>query len=172
VQALRFPDRTTPIGKMINAYLTNAAEMDDHALHLLFSANRWEARHQIESLLTSGVSVVVDRYAYSGVAFSAAKGLDLDWCKKPDVGLPAPDVVIYMHLAIEDAVKRGDFGAERYEKVDFQRSVQDVFKKLQQPGWKVVDANQTVEDVHAQLKAIALEAISAHGETPIARISY
>ncbi len=28
---------------MINAYLSNATELDDHAIHLLFSANRWEA---------------------------------------------------------------------------------------------------------------------------------
>lgn len=28
---------------MINAYLTNAKELDDRAIHLLFSANRWEA---------------------------------------------------------------------------------------------------------------------------------
>jgi len=39
-------DRTTEIGKMINAYLTNATEMDDNALHLLFSANRWEAVYE------------------------------------------------------------------------------------------------------------------------------
>ena len=41
---LRFPDRDTTIGGMINAYLTNKAELDDHAVHLLFSANRWEKR--------------------------------------------------------------------------------------------------------------------------------
>lgn len=28
---------------MINAYLSKAAELDDRAVHLLFSANRWEA---------------------------------------------------------------------------------------------------------------------------------
>lgn len=28
---------------MINAYLAKATELDDHAIHLLFSANRWEA---------------------------------------------------------------------------------------------------------------------------------
>jgi hypothetical protein len=27
---------------MIDAYLRSAAEMDDRAVHLLFSANRWE----------------------------------------------------------------------------------------------------------------------------------
>jgi dTMP kinase len=37
------PDRSTPIGQMIDAYLRSQAEMDDHVIHLLFSANRWEA---------------------------------------------------------------------------------------------------------------------------------
>jgi dTMP kinase len=27
---------------MIDAYLQSKAELDDHAIHLLFSANRWE----------------------------------------------------------------------------------------------------------------------------------
>ena len=35
-------DRTTPIGIMIDSYLRNATDMDDRAIHLLFSANRWE----------------------------------------------------------------------------------------------------------------------------------
>lgn len=35
-------DRTTSIGQMINAYLQSKADLDDHAIHLLFSANRWE----------------------------------------------------------------------------------------------------------------------------------
>ena len=35
-------DRTTAIGKMIDAYLRTNIEMDDHVVHLLYSANRWE----------------------------------------------------------------------------------------------------------------------------------
>jgi dTMP kinase len=38
-------DRTTQIGQMINAYLTSAVNLDDRVLHLLFSANRWEAQY-------------------------------------------------------------------------------------------------------------------------------
>jgi len=30
---------------MINGYLMNAVNLDDHVLHLLFSANRWEAKY-------------------------------------------------------------------------------------------------------------------------------
>lgn len=42
-ELLRFPDRTTQTGKIIDSYLVNGVELDDKAVHLLFSANRWEA---------------------------------------------------------------------------------------------------------------------------------
>lgn len=35
-------DRTTPIGKMLDKYLKQSHEMDDNAVHLLFSANRYD----------------------------------------------------------------------------------------------------------------------------------
>jgi thymidylate kinase len=35
----------------------------------------------MEAKLREGTTLVVDRYSFSGVAFSAAKGLDLNWCK-------------------------------------------------------------------------------------------
>ena len=69
-------------------------------MHLLFSANRWEAVKSLKARLNSGETLVCDRYAFSGVAFTAAKGtLDLEWCKNPDRGLPAPDAVIYLDVA-------------------------------------------------------------------------
>lgn len=39
----RFSDRDTAIGKVINDYLEKKSELEDHAVHLLFAANRWEA---------------------------------------------------------------------------------------------------------------------------------
>ena len=42
-------------------------------------------------------------------------GLSKDWCKQPDVGLPAPDLVCFLDVSEEVAVKRADFGGERYE---------------------------------------------------------
>ena len=88
--ALRFPDRTTLIGNLINGYLQQARDMDDRAIHLLFSANRWEASASLSQTLANGKTIVCDRYAYSGVAFSSAKqfgrndkeNLSLNWCKR------------------------------------------------------------------------------------------
>ncbi|CBY01563.1 hypothetical protein LEMA_P003500.1 [Plenodomus lingam JN3] len=33
---------TTRIGQMIDSYLSGQSEQEDHVIHLLFSANRWE----------------------------------------------------------------------------------------------------------------------------------
>ena len=57
---------------MINSYLSNETDIDDGAIHLLFSANRWEKKELMLQKLNSGVTLVVDRYAFSGVAFTAA----------------------------------------------------------------------------------------------------
>ena len=77
----------------------------------------------MEATLKLGTSLIVDRYSYSGVAFSTAKGLDLSWCKAPEVGLPTPDLVLYLDITLEIATERGDYGEERYEQLDFQKKI-------------------------------------------------
>ena len=98
--------------------------MCDQAVHLLFSMNRWESKTDMAEAMIAGINVVCDRYAYSGVAYSAAKGLDFDWCKNADQGLMQPDIVFYLNARVEETEKRGGFGEERFEKTDFQKKVQ------------------------------------------------
>jgi dTMP kinase len=131
---MRFPDRTTSTGMIINNYLTQSSStLDDHAIHLLFSANRWESASTLIQHLQNGTTVVCDRYVYSGVAFSASKIksissssdatnnnnnnnntkevplLDLEWCKAPDRGLPAPDCVFFLDVSPDVAEQRGGY---------------------------------------------------------------
>ena len=47
-------------------------------------------------------SVVCDRYAYSGVGYSAAKGLQIDWCLGTDRGLIRPDLVIFINVSSDE----------------------------------------------------------------------
>ncbi|KAJ1927190.1 hypothetical protein IWQ60_003156 [Tieghemiomyces parasiticus] len=155
----KFPDRTTGIGHMINGYLAKHQDLNDQAIHLLFSANRWEAVEQLANHLRSGTHLVVDRYAYSGVAFSAAKGLDLEWCKQPDVGLLKPDLTFFLDMPIQASMQRGGFGEERYEKEELQTRVRDLFLKLREPDWKVVDATETIDQIHEKLTKAAQETI-------------
>lgn len=39
-----FPDRTTPVGQAINAYLTGKHDLDPTSVHLMFAANRHEKK--------------------------------------------------------------------------------------------------------------------------------
>ena len=91
VKMMRFPDRETLVGQLIDSYLKGKSQLHDKAIHLLFSTNRWEKADDLKAALDAGQNVIIDRYAFSGVAFSAAKdGLTLDWCRQPDRGLPKP----------------------------------------------------------------------------------
>jgi len=163
--AMRFPDRTTMVGDLINQYLQSKSELDDRAVHLLFSANRWEAAPSLRrTLVEEGANVICDRYAHSGVAFSSAKPSleeNLDWCRACDVGLPAPDAVIFLDLSQEEAEQRGGYGGERYEKKEMQQRVRKRFSQLQemdesdgQIPWYVVNAAQTIEDVQKEINNI------------------
>ncbi|XP_039011166.1 thymidylate kinase-like isoform X1 [Hibiscus syriacus] len=161
VELWRFPDRTTSVGQMISAYLSNKSQLDDHTIHLLFSANRWEKRSLMEMKLKAGTTLIVDRYSYSGVAFSSAKGLDFEWCKAPEIGLIAPDLVLYLNIPPEKAAERGGYGGERYEQIEFQKKVAQHYKLLEDSSWKIIDASQSLEDVEKQVKEMVSEHVSS-----------
>lgn len=77
--------------------------------------------------------MIVDRYAYSGAVYSAAKAnpnLSLAWAWQPEIGLPRPDVCIFLRVSPEEAAKRGGFGVERYENATMQSRVRELFHTL------------------------------------------
>jgi len=130
---MRFPDRSTPIGKSIDAYLKGQTTIEDHVIHLLFLANRWEAAAQIRDDIERGTTVIIDRYSYSGAVYSAAKEnstLTLEWAWQMEAGLPAPDLCIFLDIEPEVAKRRGGFGAEIYENAEMQRRVRSLFTRL------------------------------------------
>ncbi|KII87130.1 hypothetical protein PLICRDRAFT_42787 [Plicaturopsis crispa FD-325 SS-3] len=177
VVLLKFPDRTTAIGQMIDAYLCSQSELDDRAVHLLFSANRWELASTIERHLAAGTAVLCDRYAFSGIAFSAAKGLPLDWCRAPDIGLPAPDLTLFFDVALAVARARGGYGEERYEKEELQKKVRGVFGTIgaqMQKGkvgvWEEIDASGTMEEVSAKIWGAVGAYVEAGVDQPLERL--
>jgi dTMP kinase len=45
---------------MINEYLSQGKALEDEAVHLLFSMNRWEAKRDILDSLSSGETIICD----------------------------------------------------------------------------------------------------------------
>lgn len=140
---------------MINDYLKGDIEQEDHVIHLLFSANRWEAASSIRADIEAGTTVIIDRYYYSGCVYSAAKdnpSLSLTWARHAEVGLPRPDGVIFLEISPDEAAKRGGFGSERYENKRHQDRVRELFKEMSEmpdesEEFVVIDADGSREDV-------------------------
>ncbi|XP_014725898.1 PREDICTED: thymidylate kinase isoform X3 [Sturnus vulgaris] len=134
-------------------------------------AGRAEGRPMMKEKLHQGITVVVDRYAFSGVAFTSAKeNFCLDWCKQPDVGLPKPDLILFLQLSPEEAAERGNFGHERYETSSFQEKVLQSFCCLMEDktlNWKTVDASKSIEDLHREIKSIAEETMQEVQNKPL-----
>lgn len=173
-ELMKFPDRTTTIGHLINSYLENKSDLEDHTVHLLFSANRWELVPLIKKKLEEGITLIVDRYAFSGVAFTSAKpGFCLDWCMKPDVGLPKPDLVMFLKLSPTKAALRGQYGAERYENSAFQNAVLQKFEQLMKDpsiNWQVIDASQSIDEVHKDIKTQSINSINSVENRPLGEL--
>ncbi|KAI5293692.1 Thymidylate kinase [Ascosphaera acerosa] len=178
VKYIRFPDRTTEIGKMISSYLRGDFQLDDQSIHLLFSANRWQAAAQMELDVAAGTTLIIDRYSYSGAVYSAAKdnpNLSLDWAWSPEIGLPKPDLWLYMDVSLEVAASRGGYGQERYENERLQSRARVLFQKLVELSSEedvcVVDAGQTQEAVTQALLPPVMQTLARMADAgPLRRL--
>lgn len=131
----------------------------------------------MEADLKAGHTLVVDRYSFSGVAFTHAKAnlnpaLTLSWCIAPDVGLLTPDLVLFLNVSPQVAQARGGFGQERYETSDMQARVRQAFdlvrqKASQSVSWVQIDADQTVEQVQSQIASQVQQVISKTQSQPL-----
>lgn len=114
--------------------------------------------------ISKGISVIVDRYSYSGVVYSAAKGnpnLSLEWAWQPEVGLPRPDICLFLGISPEAAAKRGGFGEERYETTAMQKRVRHLFQSLLAMPHNdeicVIDAGRSIDEVAQDILEPVLE---------------
>lgn len=162
-QLIKFPDRSTPIGRLINEYLTNKTDLNDRSIHLLFQANRWELQAEILKLLNQGYFIVLDRYFYSGLAYSLAskKNIDFDWLYAAEKGLPQPDLTVFLSLSMEVIKARAGFGDERYENVEFQATVKQKFLLVFEKKPKNVEVlevdRDSIEDVEKKIWGVVVK---------------
>jgi len=147
--------RTSVTGNMINSILqgTCPAPATHQALHLLFTANRWEHVNLIRDQLNAGRHVLCGRYSTSGMAYTMSLGGDISWCIAAEFGLPIPDKIIYFDVSAETQEQRRGWGNEITENKDRQAAVRVAYNKLRDENvytkWTTVDTNSTADQVFA-----------------------
>ena len=151
-----FPDYGTSIGEEIARALQGEREYGPEVMQLLYIANRYERKADLERWLDGGLAVVCDRYVASSVAYGEAQGLDVDWLTQMQRLLPASDLTILLDIAPELAVERKATGRDRYERdLLLLGRVRDSYvRQAQQSGWVRVDGDRAKDDVAAEIRAL------------------
>lgn len=148
---IRFPNRTNETGRLLDSFLTGHITLAPETAHLLYSANRYEEAENINQLLENG-HVICDRYWLSGAVYSAAKGLDFEWCKGTDLLLPKADVTFFIDVSVDTTSKRMEFGNEVHDNIAFQKRVYGIYKcRTATEGVIIVDGEQTIEKITEEI---------------------
>ena len=149
---LDFPDYTTPIGMEIKAFLEGKRDYLSEVKHLLFSANRWEKKKEIESMLENGTIIVMNRYWQSNLVYGAANGMDINWLLRLDKGLPKEDIVLVILVNPSISANRAEI-QDLFES-DSQlaaKAHKNYLKFAKQYRWKVIDGSKSKEQVHQEI---------------------
>ncbi|MGH9990468.1 MAG: dTMP kinase [Nitrososphaera sp.] len=152
---LDFPDYTTPIGMEIKAFLEGKRDYLPEVKHLLFSANRWEKKKEIESMLENGTIIVMNRYWQSNLVYGVANGMDINWLLRLDKGLPKEDITLVILVNPSISAKRAEM-QDTFES-DPQlaaKAYKNYLKFAKQYRWKVIDGSKSKEQVHQEITKI------------------
>jgi dTMP kinase len=78
----------------------------------------------------------------------------LEWAWQPEIGLPRPDICLFLSISPEEAAKRGGFGAERYENETMQTRVRELFRTIfeKQTEVSIIDAGKSIDQVALEVK--------------------
>lgn len=157
-----FPDYGTAIGEEIARALQGEREHSPEVMQLLYVANRYERRDDLERWLSGGLVVVCDRYTASSVAYGEAQGLDTDWLAQIQRFLPVADLTILLDVAPRLAVERKTVGRDRYERdlVLLDRVRESYLRQAEQPGWIRVDGERGKAQVAQEIAVLVGEKLS------------
>jgi len=167
VQTVSFPDYSTPVGIEIKKFLSGEVDFPPEVRHILFAANRWEKKQELESLLFKKDMLIVNRYSESNLAYGVANGLRLEWLINLEDGLPKSDVTIVLDAPVGRLQSRRARAKDQYERnAGLQERTRDAYLKLADNfGWKVVNATGDIQATSRLLIDAVTDSMKAAGRT-------
>jgi len=161
--ALSFPAYETTIGKEIRKFLDGSVDYPQQVRAILYAANRWEKKAELEAVLAKTDATIVDRYTGSNLAYGVSNGLDLEWLLHLEEGLPEPDLVLLLDASPTKLVPRRGDRKDSYERnISLQEKARDAYLKLAKRfGWSVIDANGGIEETSQVLISTAFESLKS-----------
>jgi dTMP kinase len=148
-----FPDYATSIGEEIARALQGEREYGPDVMQLLYVANRYERKPDLQRWLDGGLMLVSDRYVASSIAYGVAFGLDMRWLIDMQRFLPPPALTILLDIAPETAVRRKSVDRDRYERdLALLGRVRETYQILaDDPAWIRIDGERPKDVIAADV---------------------
>ena len=148
-----FPDYATSIGEEIARALAGEREYGADVMQLLYIANRYERKQDLQRWLDGGLILVSDRYTASSIAYGEAFGLDAPWLVEMQKFLPPAALTIFLDVNPEIAAKRKAADRDRYERdLALQKRVRESYTRLAAANhWVVLDGERDKDVIAADV---------------------
>jgi dTMP kinase len=153
VRLLSFPSYDTHIGGEIGRALKGERDYAADTMQLLYVANRFEWKPEIERELSKGTVVVCDRYLASSVAYGEAFGLDGPWLLEIQRYLPQPDLTVLLDIDPQVSASRKTADRDKYERdlTLLGRVRESYLRQASAPKWLRLDAGRERDAVAADV---------------------
>ena len=166
-RTLSFPVYETVIGSEIRRFLDGTVNYPQEVRALLYAANRWEKKADLEAILASTDVTIVNRYTGSNLAYGTSNGMDLEWLLTLEAGLPKPDLVLVLDAPPAKLVPRRSRNKDSYERnLELQERARSAYLTLAKKfGWRVVDASSGIDETKSTIASAVSEALDARSKT-------
>jgi len=115
-EQVSFPNYSGFFGRIVARFLNGEfgplEAVDPHFSALLYAGDRFESKPKMEAALASGKTLLADRYIGSNLAHQGARVVPdarsefLEWLRRLEYhiyALPPEDLVIYLHVPVDEA---------------------------------------------------------------------
>ena len=145
----KYPFYDLPSGKILNSYLRegNPFNLTPREVQTIYAFNRQESQHILKDLLDSGIDVIAEDYAGTGICWGIGAGVDKKYLELINYGLIREDLAFLFD---------GERFKEATEKGHKHETDEDLLEKVRQAhlkigeerGWIKVNANLTIDKIH------------------------
>jgi thymidylate kinase len=146
-----------PTGPLINQAFRGHRQVTSRQLQQETAQNRHDFQPQLLNRIHSGEWLVSEDYKGTGEAWGVVDGIPLQDLQTMNEGLINPDLAILLDGKRFETAKEEGHPNEDCDSARWQKA-REVHQQLAQYyGWQIVNANQPIEEVHADIVDIVEE---------------
>lgn len=191
VRQIKLPDYEHPSSTLVKMYLAGdfgktAGDVNAYAASLFYTVDRYASYQKYwKQDYESGMIILADRYATSNAVHQMVKLPEVQWLdylqwsdglEYEKVGLPKPDLVIYldMPIAVSQQLMTRRYGGSEAQKDVHEADVAYLHAcyktarfTAQQQGWHIIQcgeggAPRTIDNIHKDICSVVMKELSLH----------